>query len=111
MRKGVMVHSSASSREQRTSACNARRLIHVGSVECDSESQDDHDRWFDGLLSMLRRGDRSRSEDWQRAMDGAPRLDVLEPGELSEMMCDAESATDDDVPWRFPVRTPLEDQR
>lgn len=75
-----------------------------------SEDQDDHDRWFRSLLEKLRlSGDRSRSEQWERAIDGAPTLNELEPGALSEMMRDAEPATDDDVPWEFPVQTPLED--
>lgn len=93
---------------------NAARRLGAVSTAADvtSEGQDDHDRWFRSLLDKLRRrGGESRSEQWERAMDDAPRLDALEPGELSEMMRDAEPATDDDVPWRFPVRTPLEDNR
>jgi len=95
------------------SADAARRLRSVSAAaDVTSEGQDDHDRWFRSLLAKLRRrGDQPRSEQWERVMDEAPRLDTLEPGELSEMMRDAEPATDDDVPWRFPVRTPLEDHR
>lgn len=91
----------------------ARRLRSVSTAaDVTSEDQDDHDRWFRSLLDRLRRrDDKSRSEQWERVMDEAPRLDTLEPGQLSEMMRDAEPATDDDVPWKFPVRTPLEDHR
>lgn len=81
-------------------------------MNLDSEGQDDHDRWFDALLAQLRRRHvPRRSGRWKRTMAEATRLDVRQSGEVSEMMRDAEPATEDDVPWRFPVRTPLEDHR
>lgn len=93
---------------------NAARTLGQVSSHSDvaTDDQDDHDRWFDALLSKLRREPRGRrSDEWKRVIDEAPILDNLAPGELAELMRDAEPATDDDVPWRFPVRTPLEETR
>ena len=91
----------------------ARRLGYVSThSDVATDDQEEHDRWFDTLLAKLGREPRGRrGAAWARVVDEAPTLDNLEPGELSELMRDAEPATDDDVPWRFPVRTPLEESR
>ena len=74
----------------------------------DEVDQAEHDRWFAELLKQLHRRENRRSAEWHRRMAEAPRLDRHDPLELHEIMRDAEPATIDDVPWTFPVRTPLE---
>ena len=74
----------------------------------DEVDQAKHDRWFAALLGQLRRHGDRRSAEWHRLLAELPRLERRDPLELREILRDAEPATVDDVPWTFPVRTPLE---
>ncbi|CAN5609379.1 hypothetical protein BH24ACT4_BH24ACT4_08420 [soil metagenome] len=50
------------------------------------------------------------SERRRRLTATAPTMSVT-PAEWRDMFADLEPATEDDVPWRFPMRTPLIDDR
>jgi hypothetical protein len=79
-----------------------------GPSDDDDADQAEHDRWFARLLKQLQRHGSRRGAEWHRRMAEAPRLDRRDPLELREIICDAEPATVDDVPWTFRVQTPLE---
>lgn len=48
--------------------------------------------------------------NWREDLASRPVLRSLTFEQWQEIVDGAEPATEDDVPWRFPVRTPLEDQ-
>lgn len=50
-----------------------------------------------------------RYRHWREDLSARPVLRELTFDQWREMLKDAQPPTEDDVPWRFPVRTPLEE--
>lgn len=47
-------------------------------------------------------------DEWRRTRESLPVLRTMTAEEFDELFSDLDPATDDDIPWRFPVRVPLE---
>lgn len=57
------------------------------------------------MSGMAEHAAASGSKEWA---DELPVLRTMTRREFRELFSDLEPATEDDVPWTFPVRTPLE---